>query len=268
MRRFILIGALAASLPIAATAAEPASPHTFTGNVGFVSDYRFRGVSQTWTRPAIQGGFDYAHSNGFYLGTWGSNVSGNSFTNGNMEWDFYGGYSGKINDALSYNVGLLQYYYPGAKTSATPPSKEYDTLEFYGGVTYKWLNVKYSHTLSDYFGISNSTGAALPFNFITGVADAANGNSKGSGYLELNASYELADKLTLVGHIGHQKVKHYSNLNYTDYKIGITKEFNGFVFGLAYIDTDAKNEYFKLTANGETEELSKGTAVLSVSKSF
>ena len=52
-----------------APAAEPASPHTLTGNLGFFSDYRFRGISQTAKNPAIQGGFDYAHSSGFYAGT-------------------------------------------------------------------------------------------------------------------------------------------------------------------------------------------------------
>jgi uncharacterized protein (TIGR02001 family) len=256
----------AAPAPAAAAPAAPAAPasdHTFTGNLAFVSDYRFRGVSQTWKRPAVQGGFDYAHASGFYLGTWGSNVSGNTYNNANLEWDFYGGYNGKVNDDLSYNVGVLEYYYPGGKTP-TSPSNKYNTFEAYAGVTYKWVNIKYSHTMTDYFGVDASN---TPANF-NGGADAPNGNSKGSGYLEANLTYELMPKLNLIGHVGHQAVHHYGNLSYTDYKLGATYEYNAFVFGLAYVGTDAKNPYYKFAANGETKELAKDTLVLSVSKTF
>src|SRR6185503_8203245 len=72
--------ALAADAP-----AAPASPNTFTANVGFVSDYAFRGISQTMGEPAVQGGFDYSHTpTGLYLGIWGSNVSGTIFTDGSL----------------------------------------------------------------------------------------------------------------------------------------------------------------------------------------
>ncbi|HBD38686.1 MAG TPA: hypothetical protein DC084_34445, partial [Cupriavidus sp.] len=64
-----------AAAPAAAPAAEPASPHTITANVSLVSDYRYRGLSQTNRRPAIQGGFDYAHESGFYIGNWNSSIS-------------------------------------------------------------------------------------------------------------------------------------------------------------------------------------------------
>jgi uncharacterized protein (TIGR02001 family) len=52
----------------AAPAAAPASPHTLTANVGLYSDYLFRGVSYAKGQGAIQGGFDYSHSSGIYLG--------------------------------------------------------------------------------------------------------------------------------------------------------------------------------------------------------
>ena len=67
-------GSVPAQTPPAAPAA-PASPHTLTGNFGFFSQYIFRGLTQTNRKPALQGGFDYAHESGFYLGTWGSNIS-------------------------------------------------------------------------------------------------------------------------------------------------------------------------------------------------
>src|SRR4051794_36640047 len=83
----------------AAAPAAPATPpeHTITGNVGFFSQYIFRGLTQTNRDPALQGGFDYAHSSGFYLGTWASNISwlkdGGTYSGGGgIEGDFYRGF--------------------------------------------------------------------------------------------------------------------------------------------------------------------------------
>ena len=73
----------------AVPAAAEASPHTLTGNVGLFSSYRFRGIDQTYGKPALQGGFDYSHSSGVYLGNWNSNVnSGAGFPEGNIEHAF------------------------------------------------------------------------------------------------------------------------------------------------------------------------------------
>ena len=81
--------------PAATPAPAPAPEHTLTANVGIFSQYIFRGLSQTAGKPAIQGGFDYAHSSGFYAGTWASNASWledfGLYTRSSLEWDFYGG---------------------------------------------------------------------------------------------------------------------------------------------------------------------------------
>ena len=77
------------------------------------TDYRFRGISQTFKNPALQGGLDYAHASGFYIGNWNSSVSGLTYPNGaGLEMDLYGGYKKTIGD-FGFDVGLLQYYYPG-----------------------------------------------------------------------------------------------------------------------------------------------------------
>jgi uncharacterized protein (TIGR02001 family) len=81
------------------------------GNVTIASDYSFRGVSQTDRDPAIQGGFDVAFEPGFYLGTWGSNVSG--FVDTSMEWDLYGGFAGQITEEVGYDLRYIRYEYPG-----------------------------------------------------------------------------------------------------------------------------------------------------------
>ena len=95
MRKSVLSAAVAAALtvPTLAAAQTPApAPSPFTGNISLVSDYRFRGITQTFEEPALQGGVDYAHASGLYLGNWNSNVSpGAGFPGGNLEMDFYGG---------------------------------------------------------------------------------------------------------------------------------------------------------------------------------
>jgi uncharacterized protein (TIGR02001 family) len=260
IRKTILATALAAAVAVPAlanaqAAAAPASPHTVTGNIALVSDYRFRGISQTFAQPAIQGGIDYSHSSGFYLGTWESNVSGLSYTDGSLEMDFYGGYKFAAGP-LGMDVGLLQYYYPNAKIAGS--GTKYDTLEAYVAASWKWLTAKYSFTTTDYFGVNSTTSAAC-----TGS------DTKGSGYLDISASYEIAPKLTVAGHYGNQSIKDCGALEYSDYKIGLTYDMNGWMLGAAYIDTDADPAFYTLTSvGGKAKDIGKGTVVLSVGKSF
>ena len=94
----------------APAAAEPASPHTFTANVGLFSQYVFRGITYTNERPALQGGFDYAHDSGLYAGGWGTNVDRNGLYGNTLEIDLYGGWYKAITDDVAINVGVLQFY--------------------------------------------------------------------------------------------------------------------------------------------------------------
>ena len=243
----LTLGAAAALTASAlASAQTPApAPSPLTGNMAIVSDYRFRGISQTFELPAIQGGIDYMHESGLYVGNWNSSVSGLSYTDtAGIEMDFYGGWKKSFGD-IGVDVGLLQYYYPGAKTLA---GEKYDTLEGYVAASWKWLTLKYSHTFSDYFGLDNSDG---------------------SGYLDLSFAMEVAPKLNLVAHFGMQTIKNYEPLEYNDWKLGVTYDLNGWVLGAAYIDTDADSALYTLTnGQGKTKEIGKGTVVLSVMKTF
>ena len=300
MRKTLIATAIAATACVphlvhaqAAAPAAAASPHTFTGNVGLYSDYRFRGISQTFLKPALQGGFDYAHSSGFYAGTWASNVyagtnaagAGVNYNNGNMEWDFYGGYKWETKSGVGFDVGVLHYYYPGANYANAARTK-YDNTELYGAVSYKWFSAKYSRAQTDYFGVNTATMGGVCG--IQGTATAANGtiattncfganpgNSKGSGYLDLNANFEIAEKLTLGLHVGRARVKNYALFDYTDYKISLTKEYNGFNFGVSYVNTSAKEDMYRTAkttgATGSTLDIkdpSKGGLVVSVSRTF
>lgn len=280
MRNALVSVALLSALPSLAFAqAAPASPHTFTGNLSFVSDYRFRGVSQTYKRPAIQGGFDYSHASGFYLGTWGSNVSGNQYPNGSgMEWDFYGGYKWALAKDLTLDLGGLYYAYPGAKFFNSNPAggtTKPNNFDLYVGLSYKWFTAKYSVTTTDFFGTKTVTFGNACQNANTGnAADCfgpAPGGSKGSGYLDLTAAFEVAPKLTLVGHIGHQKVKNYGKLDYTDYKLGLTYDMHGWLLGAALIGTNATKGWYTACEAGNAASCKKtadGTLVLSVGKTF
>lgn len=257
MRKSFVVSALAGAIfapasfaqTAAAPAAAPTPPYTLTGNVMLASDYTFRGVSQTNRKPAIQGGFDFAHSSGVYLGTWLSNVSwlsdleaaGVGPVSNSLEWDFYGGYKGSFAGDFSYDVGLLQYYYPGnyPNNFVSP-----DTLEVYGALGWKTLTLKYSHAVSNLFGYTDS---------------------KNSYYVDLTGTYELPAGFNLVGHVGYQKIKNNNDFSYTDWKVGVTKELAGLTFGLAYVDTDAdKNLY----TNAYGRKIADATAVLTIGKTF
>src|SRR3954453_24359 len=115
MRKSVLSAAVAAAfaVPTLVAAQTPAAaPPPVTGNMTIASDYRFRGISQTYNGPAIQGGIDYAHPSGFYLGNWNSNVSSLLFTGGSaIEMDFYGGYKKSFGD-IGMDVGFIYYHYP------------------------------------------------------------------------------------------------------------------------------------------------------------
>ena len=226
------------------------SPHTFTGNIGLVSEYRYRGIAQTDFAPAVQGGFDYSHANGVYLGTWASNVSwlaDTGLANNSLEWDFYGGYKRSFGD-FSVDAGLLQYYYPGRYSAwVAAGSPKPHTLEAYVAGGWKMFTLKYSHSLSDTFGFADS---------------------KGSNYLDLSANFELPQGFTLGAHVGHQKIKTSLvgvDCSYTDWKVGLSKEIVGVTVGLAYVDTNANANCY---TNYRGKDLGRGAAILSVSKTF
>src|SRR5690606_16726256 len=190
------------------------------------SDYAFRGVSQSNQRPAIQGGFDYAHDSGLYIGVWASSISDGS---AGLETNLYGGYTFEAGP-FAFDIGLLRYYYPGKEWSAG------NTTEADVGVSWEFLTFKYSHATTDLFGQPKS---------------------KGSGYYDLSASYEIMDGLTLDAHYGYSHVKGSGNKSYKDWSLGVTKSYGGVDFGLHYVDTDISND-----------RLADARVVLSVSKSF
>src|SRR6185295_5177091 len=172
MRKSVFSAAVAAALavPTLVAAQTPAPTPAVTGNISLVSDYRFRGISQTFEKPAIQGGFDYAHASGIYLGNWNSNVSqGAGFPGGNLEMDFYGGWKKAFGD-LGLDVGAIYYYYPGTNAGPTIPFSPFNNRsgvvhngsvnnkEVYIGGSWKWVSAKWFYSIDDYFSTPDSKG--------------------------------------------------------------------------------------------------------------
>src|SRR5512141_142872 len=153
--RMIQGAILLAALPLAGnvlaqdagTSTTLTPDYTVTGNVAVVSDYIFRGITQTWGHPAIQGGADLALKNGFAAGFWASSISERSYPGGAMELDLYGSYGANFNDDWSWRAGLYGYVYPSADLDqAKPPyaSRSFNTLEVNGALTWQWLTLQSS----------------------------------------------------------------------------------------------------------------------------
>jgi uncharacterized protein (TIGR02001 family) len=236
----VLVASLGASLvPTFAFADDAASPITY--NVGAVSDYRYRGITQSKLKPAVQGGVDYAQGP-FYAGTWLSTIkwvkdTGKTFSpaidsgKAPVEWDLYGGTKGDIiKDSLTYDVGVLAYVYLGEKFHNIGWSNP-DTGEFYGALTYGVFTGKVSISATPLFGIPKS---------------------KGSQYYDLSANFDLGGGFSLVPHAGYQNIAgSYANDNglpsysYGDYSLTLGKDFGkGLSASFAVIATDADKSLY------------------------
>ena len=225
------------------TFAADASPLSF--NIGAFTDYRYRGISQTRLKPAIQGGLDFASPSGFYVGAWASNIKWIKDGGGDagVEIDVYGGYKGEIQKDFSYDVGVLRYQYPGHKLATSP-----NTTEIYGALTFGPATAKYSHSVSNLFGFADS---------------------KGSGYLDLSATFEVSG-ITVVPHLGFQTVKKNGDFSYTDYSLTVSKDFSGFLLSAAIVGADTKSigGVPAYTSPANNKDMGKTGLVLGVKYTF
>ncbi|MFM2067167.1 MAG: hypothetical protein RLZZ584_2076 [Pseudomonadota bacterium] len=221
-------------------------------NAGVVTDYRYRGISQTRLKPAVQGGIDYAKG-AFYVGTWASTIKWIEDWKGDasVEWDIYGGYKGEISKDLAYDVGFLQYIYPGAKTGAWTAGgfKDPNTTELYAAFTFGPATVKYSHAFTTLFGTANS---------------------KNSGYLEAAATFDVAG-VSVTPHLGYQSVAKNGDFSYLDYSLTVGKEVvKGLTLTGAVVGTDTKSiggvKAYASPVNGK--DLGKAAVVLGAKYAF
>ena len=234
--------AVAGSIPTFALAEDAPAASPITYNIGAVSDYRYRGISQSKLHPAIQGGIDYAQGP-FYVGTWASTIdwvkdagkaAGIDSGNAPVEWDLYGGTKGDIiKDSLSYDVGVLAYVYLGEKFHNIGLANP-DTGEFYGALTYGVFTGKVSISATPLFGVPKS---------------------KGSQYYDLSANFDLGSGFTLTPDVGYQNitgsVAKAAGASYADYSLTLGKDFGkGLSASLQVIATDADKNFY-VTSKGK-----------------
>ncbi len=258
---------IAATLAILASTASfaqtkaPEPDYTLSYNVAAVTDYRFRGISQTTLKPALQLGVDFAHKSGFYLGAFGSNVKWvkdfNGASKGSYEVDLYGGYKGNITKDLGFDVGVITYIYPGNNSGAagTVGAGAYsnaNTTEVYGALTYNVVTFKYNRSTGNYLGFLRSSG---------------------SQYFDLSANFDLGSGFTLTPHVGVQKIPNQgaggNQGNYTDYALTLAKDFgNGFSGTAAVIGTNTKSGAGTFYRDNTGKDIGKSTLVVGVKYSF
>ena len=261
----------------------PSTDWAATANVMLASSYRFRGIDQTFNQPAIQGGFDISMPYGFYVGNWNSNVNGYSAAvgGGNIESDVYGGWKYAFSEDWGLDTGLINYFYPGSAASASSSSyTDRDgqmtagvkggnvyNLEYYIGANWKTVSLKQYVALTDYFnakGVNNSSTA-------------------GSGYTDLSATYDLGglnDSLGgwgLIGHVGYFYMANYSQANYADWKLGISKDIGaGWTATASYIQAATQGncataQFYcqtKSATSSTTQNGGHGTAVVTIGRTF
>ena len=217
---------------------------SFSGSLGFFTDYRYRGLSQTDRHPTIQGSFDWAHEKGYYLGVWGSNVdfgeSGATAGQGaSIEFDFYGGVARQYY-GIDIDLGLLWYTYPGAQDSLS-----YDFMEYTASIGYSWEI------------LSLSTGVNFAPEFYASSDEAT--------YWTLDAEVNLIQNLTFTGHYGYQWVEDnasYTHPDYADFSIGFAYSTNGFDLSLQYVNTDIEDR------NCGVVDACEGDVVFGISRGF
>lgn len=223
-----------------------------TANIGLSSDYRFRGISQSNTGAAVQGGIDYAHSSGLYVGNWNSSISsaGKGSDSTGAQSNLYAGWKKDVYKGLTVDVGSYNYFFLGKDNST---DSRFNTQELYAGVGYGPLSLKYSQSLSNYFGIDNSVG--------TTYMQADVKQSLGP------VSSSLKD-LSVVAHYGQTRVANYSNFSYNDMNVGLSYALaKGWdVSARYYTNTSSSNALGLAFINGS--QLYKDAVVVSVTRTF
>ena len=276
MKTYLTLSAIA--LAAAATlssgavmAADPAPAEevpaiTITPNIGIVSDYLFRGISQNNKQAALQGGIDVAFKEGFYVGTWASQVS--KWTAGpkgdGYELDLYGGYKTEVS-GVGVDVGVITYNYPGSTSGSNTGGNYFsNTQEAYVGLTYGPATFKTNYVIGkNYFASTFPDGKS----------------AKGTVYYDLTLAQEIAPKLTASAHAGYTDYKESAitgagKFSYSDYNIGLTYDYEGFLLGAKYYfnNEGVKTKSYANAAdpaygNGKSN-LYKNTLVFSVLKAF
>lgn len=249
---------------------KAAATKTFVvaGNFSLVSDYMFRGISVSNRQPAVQGGIDISHPNGFYLSAWASSVGAAYRNGGGLEFDILTGYKLDLGNNANLDLGLALYNYPGSKyPSFTGDGSlvSYDTQELKIGYNADVFNATLWVGLNKYW-------AGIDFD-----QSFAKVSTQGSTYLELNYNPALSDTLTLNLHAGHQTVRNNKDGDFNDFKVGVTADagfmgMKGWMASAALVHNSGKEAFWTFANPDDAIVKSRkaigSTLLLSLSKYF
>lgn len=211
---------LLAGVALAAASAGASAGVSVTPSI--VSDYDFRGFTQTAKDPAFQLSINYAHESGFYASVWGSNLDEDSYPGADLELDLIVGFAGgDAAESFGYDVGFVGYTYPG--------ESDFNYYEVYAGLSKGWFAAKLSYS-PEFAGASGDTSAF---------------------YLEGNGTFPLPHDFALVAHLGYSFGDYWDNSvqgngetgEYLDWSVGVTKTFGHFSAALKYIDGSDYTDY-------------------------
>ncbi len=205
MRYRLITAALLAALSmpaLAQDAEEESGPLAF--NIGIVSDYVFRGVSQTNEGPAFQAGADYTHDSGFHAGVWASNVDFVDGDGANAEFDFYVGWGTQISDTVSFDATLLRYAYHDQSA-------------------YNYNELLLTLGVGDYLS------------FLLGYSNDVFNSGENGTYIAASGTYPLPWwDLSLNGSVGHYDLDDALGDSYQDFSVGLSRPFGQMSVGLSY----------------------------------
>lgn len=255
----------------------PPSDFTINGSVALLSDYRFRGVSQSDKDPAVQGSITVTHSSGLYAGLFGSNLAGwGTFGGPNLESDVIAGYKHSLSDTVSLDVGLTWYMYAGG-ADETDFAEPYVKLTGAVGPASLTAGVAYApkqQALGRVYRTAAEYVAGTPFD---------PGDKEDNLYLWGDAALPIArTPFTLKAHLGYSDGNPGLGPNgasvaptgkYLDWMVGVDATWKNLTLGVAYIDTDIKRaDRLPLLPNFGTVEsgasISDPTVVFSLTASF
>jgi len=209
MQKNLKAAILAALLAAPAVSfAQEAEESNFSWNAAVVSDYVFRGVSQSGEDIAFQGGVDYAFGDsGFYAGFWGSNIDFGYRAAPDLEVDAYVGFNTDLGEKFNFDIMLTRYTYHGDDND--------------GNIDYNELITKFS--MADVATLT------------VGYTNDYSNSGENVTYVNLGNSWDLGKDFSLNAGFGRS----FSDSgDYNDWNVGVSKSFGGLEFGLNYYDTN------------------------------
>ncbi|CAN5209389.1 TorF family putative porin [soil metagenome] len=256
--------AIAVASPALADDAAPPAAITINGGATVVTDYRFRGLSQTNKNFAVQGSLTVTHSSGLYVSTWGSSIDDYVASGSNQEIDLIAGYK-RTFSGTTFDGGVLFYFYPGSQkfgpSAAFPGERKYnsDFAEPYISVAHTFGPVSAKAT-------ANYAWKQKALSLYTKLDGTQGKDDNLYTALDLGAAVPNTG-IGFVGHVGHNWMRSVLSFDrkYTDWSAGVTYTYKAITFGVSYVDTNLKKGYAQSFSG---KDIAKAGVVGSIGVSF